>query len=224
MEITFTLKDEDFGAYPEPGPAHRFIPEWFKKLEQRVPDEGTNFPVGTVKKCVPFLEAMTAGYIIPIPVTMRVVAMEDGTTSFSWLDSSLDPIADHSSEQLPGVGEIYKFLSPWVVSVPDGYSVLVTSPLNHRLPFTLFSGVIDLDRYDNEVNFPFTWTQRPFDGVIHAGTPMAHLLPFKREGWEHVHRERTPDEARSARITSKKLSTTGIDGYREHFWQKKDYR
>lgn len=222
--IEFLLKPEDDEVFPPPGPSKNFLPEWYKALEQRVPDNGKDFPVGTVKKCVPFLDAMTAGYIIPLPVSIRVVATDEGV-NISWLDSAMDFINEHSAIQLPGAaGHIFKFMSPWIIRLPEGYSAIFTTPFSHRLPFKLFDGVVDLDTYHNEVNFPFVWTQFPYDGVLHAGTPMAQIIPFKREEWGHEVRVREGAELTLHQRISRKLSAEGIDGYRKHFWRKKIFR
>ena len=49
-------------VWPHPRPASHFIPEEYKKLERL---KGENMHAPTLKMCIPFLDAMTAGYIIP---------------------------------------------------------------------------------------------------------------------------------------------------------------
>ena len=58
------------GAIPPPVPAHKAWPEWLKKLK-RVP-EGANIEDGTVKRCIPFIDIMSKGYIIPLWADLRI--------------------------------------------------------------------------------------------------------------------------------------------------------
>ena len=66
---------KDFGDYevPPPRQAKRYIPDWYKKTPATLPDELS------LKKCIPFLDAMTAGYMIVTHVEMIVQQALDGT-------------------------------------------------------------------------------------------------------------------------------------------------
>ena len=63
------MKIEFFSQYADlidkPVPLSKATPDWFKKFETHMNND-LNDP--TVKKCVPFLDAMLTGYIIPTPV------------------------------------------------------------------------------------------------------------------------------------------------------------
>ena len=50
------------GVWPNPQPASRFIEPAYKNLERFA---NKNLHDSTVKTCIPFLDSMTAGYIIP---------------------------------------------------------------------------------------------------------------------------------------------------------------
>jgi hypothetical protein len=63
-KITFTSPLED--SCPHPKPATHFIPEAFKKFQTE------EYPNDTVKGCMPFLDTFTSGYIIPLPVAIKV--------------------------------------------------------------------------------------------------------------------------------------------------------
>jgi hypothetical protein len=55
---------------PEPKPALRFVPEWYKG-QSGAKDDNWGIPQGfatsTVKRCMPVFDAMTAGYILSAP-------------------------------------------------------------------------------------------------------------------------------------------------------------
>ena len=61
--IKFRANKEYIKHYTEclPIPSRINIPEWFKKLEHNNANK-------TVKGCMPFLDSLTAGYILKMPV------------------------------------------------------------------------------------------------------------------------------------------------------------
>jgi len=62
-KIKFCPIDQEMGkVWPHPKPANHFVPEEYKKLERH---KRGDLQAPTVKTCMPFLDAMTAGYIIP---------------------------------------------------------------------------------------------------------------------------------------------------------------
>jgi hypothetical protein len=70
----------------------------------------------------------------------------------------------------------------WRIKVPTGYSVLFTQPLSRpELSFTCFSGFVDCDRFDMTVNIRFAWTGQIGTFTLPAGTPMAQMIPIRRE-------------------------------------------
>ena len=73
IEFIITNKDH-LDIWPSPKPALKFIPEDYKKLG-RLSNNNLHDP--TVKTCMPFLDAMTAGYIIPFEQDYIVDPTED---------------------------------------------------------------------------------------------------------------------------------------------------
>jgi len=62
-KITFCAVDKNFvDVWPHPKPASKFIPDEYKKLPRFA---NGNMHVPTLKTCIPFLDSLTAGYIIP---------------------------------------------------------------------------------------------------------------------------------------------------------------
>ena len=70
--IEFHAEPEFFGQIPEPFPASRAVPDWLKQL----PVDLQGGP--TIKRCAPFLQAITAGYIIPVPFDFQFTYSSDG--------------------------------------------------------------------------------------------------------------------------------------------------
>ena len=67
------------GFIPDPKPASFFIPKEYKNLKAYMTDS-KKYP--TVKKCIPFLDAYSLGYIIPFPLDIEyrsaTIDPEDG--------------------------------------------------------------------------------------------------------------------------------------------------
>jgi hypothetical protein len=116
-----------------------------------------------------------------------------------------------------------KFINYWSMKVPDGYSALITNPLNRPgQPFTPFSGVVDLDNYFNNVNAPFMWTGGEFEGVIDAGTPIVQVIPFERDSMltDATARPMTEEEKLEVIRTKNEIGSHG-SMYRDRRWQHK---
>ena len=106
-----------------------------------------------------------------------------------------DMISSHSWDQVGNACDLkkfklgktlMKFTNPWTIQTPPGYSVQVKNPANNwSNDIALIEGVVDTDEYYNEVNFPFVWTgSEEGEWIIPRGTPLAHVVPFKREEME----------------------------------------
>ncbi len=150
-------------------------------------------PVRTVKHCPPFVDAMTQGFVLPLPCDVLVA---DGRLSWDWpiprLGASLHPrapIAFHAPAQLSGTpfhapdAVAVKFNLFWTVELEEGWSLFATHPVNRAdLPFRLLSGLVDADRFhDVGILFPAVWTDPSFAGVLPRGTPVAQCIPVRRE-------------------------------------------
>ena len=70
--------EEDWDIIPKPYASRKFIPDWFKAMPMRVGNE-EKLNSSTIKRCVPFLEAMTVGYIIPLAADIEFKTNEDAS-------------------------------------------------------------------------------------------------------------------------------------------------
>lgn len=235
MKIKFT----NVLAVPEqyyPKPASAFVPEWYKDLESYIGGEkkpsGGGQTTGTIKRCMPVFDAISSGYIIPtytdVWITRKVD--EDGNRLPEWYEwSNFEPIQWHPVEQAPNhpnrnghVGSYPKWINPWSIKTPPGYSSLFIQPLHHGGEFTILAGVVDTDVYSAPVNFPFVLNKPDFEGLIPAGTPMAQVIPFKRDSFE-MELGNESDMIDQHKVTAF-LRTKFFDSYKINFRQKKEYR
>lgn len=228
--IEFICDEPELDYFPKPVPASKKIPDWYKKLtthidNQKVYVEGNaNL---TIKKCMPVFDAMTSGYLILLPCDVWVTRNLDGSPNFTW-PIQVKMVTAHSKEQAstitvpPGYGpEFLKWTNPWIVKVPQGWSVLFTQPM-HRddLPFQILSGIVDTDNFKLSVQFPFL-LQKDFVGLIPAGTPVAQIIPVKREEWVAEYSALAPGQK------IKNLETHSVifeNRYKKTFWNKKVFK
>jgi hypothetical protein len=102
--ISFQCDPDDFGVIAEPFPAKAYLPEWFRKLRPVDDQELSVRSNGqTVKRCMPFLDAMTLGWIIPLAASVRLQVADDGkTVQYGWhFDRPM--VSDHQAYQIRGI-------------------------------------------------------------------------------------------------------------------------
>jgi hypothetical protein len=167
----------------EPEPAHEYIPEWYENLDY---EKDTGRYNKTVKSCIPFMEAMTTGWIVPIPHDISLRFGEDGLSIE--IEDNQELLEPHEMDQLGGDDNpmlptaILKFRTPWVARTPEGYSTLFVPPINRaERRWSPYSGIIDTDEYPTTIDAPSLWTQPGFEGTIEKGTPLLQAIPFKRD-------------------------------------------
>lgn len=115
-----------------------------------------------------------------------------------------------------------KWINPWAIKTPPGYSVLFIPPMHRESVFNILPGVVDTDTYEASVNFPFVLKNVAWEGLIPAGTPIAQVIPFKRDEWR-MEFGTEQDYQKQSKI-SLKLRTRFFDSYKNQFRQPKEYR
>lgn len=234
MKITFRAFNSDAGLNGIiPSPASKALPKWFKSISQFIGNnksfdlDSSNNPNLTVKACSPFLDSLIAGYVIYLENDILVKKI-DGEISVQWTRGGNNLVSSHSVEQIDskqipsGFYKIpLKFENSWSIITPKGYSALIVHPLNRTdLPFYTLSGFVDTDDYHLPVNFPFVMRD-DFEGIIEAGTPIAQIIPVKRELWAHKIEE---FDANFSQKNWAKLKSKVFKSYKTQFWKRKDYK
>jgi hypothetical protein len=240
VKIKFTDKSKDptHSEY-HPRPASQCIPDWYKKttshtnnIKNEASLQKTDDYSATIKKCMPVFDAITSGYII---VTNQDLVVKkdagDGSDWYYWpqetaiefhflQQAELHPKnnATESSKSNP----IAKWISPWAISTPPGYSSLFIPPMHRDNPITIFEAIIDTDTYKDSPAFPFKLSDPSFSGTIPAGTPVAQVIPFKREVFSMEVSQREED-IKEAKLTLSLVRSTFFNGYKTKFWTKKEY-
>jgi hypothetical protein len=228
MRITFRCDPALADHLPRPIPARAALPGWLRAMPPTAFSPTHGQDVRTVKQCPPFIDAMTYGFIIPLPCDITV---QNGALSWNWDVPTpsvhahpRSPISFHVPEQVhatplhhPGK-VLVKFNSFWTIQLDPGWSLFATHPVNRDdLPFRLITGLVDADRFsDVGILFPAQWTDPAFTGTLPRGTPVAQCFPVPRTTPELLFEPFTPEAANRYDTTAEALlSKPGI--YRRHY-------
>ena len=221
--IHFLCRPEDDGVIPPPIPAKDYIPRWFRKLPAVDPNRVSTGDTGlTVKRCMPFLDAMTTGWIIPLAATVRLEITETGHTVNAGWDFDRTMVSLHAPHQVAGHPSSHlppcKFHNYWTVVTPPGWSCLFIDPLNRpNGVFETVSGIVDTDTYASEVHFPFFATGEDGLHVIEQGSPLVQVIPFRRSATDLNAEIRAETDAERDTRTRILRNTQAAEGwYREH--------
>jgi hypothetical protein len=211
--------------FPHPYPAYKAVPEWFKSMPL---DNVTGGVLKrTVKNCVPFLDALTCGYIIPLATDIGLSVDESGVLHFESRTIALFDI--HRSNQFPGAPfanfPVVKISNPWLIRTPPGYSTLFLPVLNRfGIPLVPLAGLVETDTFYREVNFPSVLTIGPGTKLtLPRGTPLVQVIPIKRDEFQS---ELVPADAE--KYMDVDLHCLEIpenqNYYKDNAWRKKAYR
>ena len=230
-EIIFTISDEtvNIPLMYYPIPATKSIPEWYKAMvTTRTP--GTTFDIAqtqTIKRCMPVFDAMTIGYLLCLHTDIHI-KQENDEPVISWANNKGDLIAFHFKEQVENYREFKsnslppKYLNPWQIQTEKGYSVLIIPPMHRpKIGIQILEGVVDTDTYTNNIHFPFI-IDEGFEGVIAAGTPIAQMIPIKRDNFKM--RIGGAKERQQGLLVLNAIKSMFLNGYRKLYRQPKNYQ
>ena len=180
-------------VFDKPQKTSSLVPDWYKAQQKYT---GGKFSVGsngnpnhTIKACMPVFDMMTAGYTITLPAD---VYFDNENNDIKWSTDLLSCVESHPHQQFDQLevpdgyrkDVAFKFIQPWIIKTPPGYSTLFIHPTYREdLPFYTLPAIVDTDKHPIMVNFPFLLKEN-FHGLIQYGTPIAQIIPFKRDDWK----------------------------------------
>jgi hypothetical protein len=222
-KLEFVCQPEDHGVIAEPQPAKSVLPDWFRKLPPVDKNHLSKSNNGlTIKRCMPFIDAMTTGWILPLAASVRIEIRDNGCTLDAGWEFDKVMVSNHGPHQIAGHPKQprppCKFHNYWTIKTPPGWSCLFVPPLNRTNDvFECISGVVDTDTYTSLIHFPFI-AHAP-DGVydIEKGTPLVQVIPFRRQdaAVRTVIRKETQEDADS-RVRILRNTLAGDGWYRKH--------
>jgi hypothetical protein len=247
-EIEFSTHEDYFSIEEDyPIPAKLNIPEWFKKLD--------HLPLKkTVKGCMPFLDSLTAGYLLKMPQdfhlkhnfdnendkgekfkdSFHMFGLSEKKEFLNAKNINLNSGTDiHSIMQMEGSPLIkknknlpfYKILNPWKIKTPKGYSCLFIPPMNNSDDrFSIIPGIVDTDTFPNEINFP----------IVINGDKYPELETIIKKGTPYVQVIPFKRESWKMKLKKRKQQETVVSRifyglkllniYKEKYWNKKSWK
>ena len=206
----------------------------------------------TIKRCIPILDSLTLGYGLVTTAEMYVKPYT-GDLNTNVPDCPQEEVVIEAThprrlERIPSLEishhdygqamthplcqnsgqRLRKVFTPWRIMTPPGYSVIITEPLNNPSKYwEIVPGVIDSDQFAPQINFMMVFKDPHFDGIVPAGTPLAQVIPFKRESWSSYISDSEEDAAELERGGLKifaRLNSVFRAPYKKFFWAKKEFK
>lgn len=228
------------GLLKMPNPSIFYTPNWYKtqklfsngenniiKAEKKVEETGNWY--ATYKLCVPIVDSLTAGYTIELPADVLVMNTDKngGYNPFLSWKVNFDVLDGQPGEGLGNYpiptgynGSFFRWKVNWQIITPPGYSLWITHPSHrHELPFFTLNGFVDTDKHPNPLFLPF-FIKNGFEGIIEEGTPIAQIIPIKRETWKSF--DEKYSEQKSINFPNN-VKLNFLRTYKNKYWTKKRY-
>lgn len=187
-----------YECHDKPQPTQKYLPQWFinqtpYQISEDNPD-GNKIKIknrmsnATFKKCVPLLDQMSCGYVVSLWTDILIEKDKD-KIEINWrVDDDVFIQHGKSSSNIPPPygydNVVFKYLTKFKIKTPKGYSVLIKPLFGYNsLPFYPISAIIDTDKSVIDNNIP-CWIRNDVNGIIEKGTPIAQIIPFKRDNWQ----------------------------------------
>jgi len=227
MNILFIKKYSNISDEYKPMPAEKNIPDWYKKItpytgEKNIKED--QMTTATIKKCMPVFDSISAGYLISTYCDIEAIWNNDHY-EYKYFNI-FEPIKSHDSIQAVGYPAsdenrkfVSKFMNAWGIKTPEGYSCLFISPMHRNSFINILPGIVDTDTYNEPVAFPFLVEYCGDNVIIPAGTPIAQVIPFKRDNWS----SKFTDDISLILKSYSLLKSVFFNGYKKFFWKRKQY-
>ena len=231
---------------PPPVPAVSMIPQWYKDAEVFVNKETMGLDIQDpslrapgIKSCMPVFDTLTSGYFLTTWWSIEITSNKLNNLEWKyvekdengeWVDSVVNPamvserVGDMAYTLPRPEGFAHNHMvwqGKWGMKLPKGWSLMVVHP-SHRfdLPFYTIGGIIDADRFSANGNLPW-FIKKGWIGIIEKGTPIAQLIPIKREAW--ISRVIPEKKDKMGRYLAHQVRSVVSGYYRSNIWVKKRY-
>jgi hypothetical protein len=244
-KIRFFLRPDNQFFVEPPVPGSDLIPDWYRKGESfinsetnKVAKKGDLFKTSGMKGCMPFFDSITSGYMLVTWADVEITKNDGGLLEFRYMEPDIfgNPQETNNDYKMiiertgdlghtipRPIGHAHNHMawsSLWGISLPRGWSALITHPMNRfDLPFITMSAIMESDRFSPNGNIPF-FIQEGWTGIIKKGTPFAQIVPIKRSSWISTFSKMTVKDKFLA------ISAREVDYgfYRSKIWVPKKYR
>ena len=246
QSIEFKTDLEGLEEFAPVKPSKYFLPHWFKDMNDYITQDAVHekgkadyfgkkketaikWTSGTVKRCPAIVDLLTEGFIIPMWADFLI---QRDMEILEWDNKGLVQygIEFHSNKQIynwnlkkTDFPEAVKFINPWRIYTPPGYSVMFMPPTyQFEKRFTVLPGIVETDSY-HHVNFPSVWHTTK-DAIIERGTPFIQVIPFKRDDWSHTVSQMNQEDLENDSREKSELQSKFKNSYRKITERIKDGR
>lgn len=207
-------------------PAKEVRVEWMKRQSKEE----------RFQQCPGMMDYASSGYIISAHTDFKIKANKAGImmkiNSFIVASDEVNKTLSPSNFNHNIVDGMYNISSevknnackiplPWGIFTKPGYSCYILPTLMHNTfddNIIAYPGIIDSDTF-HTVNFVFT-VKNPGEYYIPAGTPLLHVIPFKREKIDAICEKASEKEADEYNYT---LVGKAKNYYRRYLSKKKHF-
>ena len=236
MKIEFIARDKYWSEIqPYPKPARSVMPEWYSEAplyysfgskddRLKMTDEGKNM---TFKKCIPLIDGLKSGYIVELRKDLIVQDNQDGQFDIQWNSDDLVITVHNSASNLVEAPygyntQVINYIWNTIIKTPKGYSCLITHPLGFNdTALRMIPAVVDTDKEVLNFHLPM-WIKKDFIGIIKKGTPIAQIIPFKRDNW--TAKNSFLKEGEYEVLAENGFNATMQNHYRDTSWSKKRFK
>lgn len=173
-------------------PAKKLIPNWFRDLSNVV-EYYNNHP--TIKTCPGIVNYLRTGFILRtwidtiIETTQSYIKFlypnNDAPNNYLSTMDAMTFDKDLTEFKKYSHPTVVKWTLGWYCQAPKGYNLLYTPTQYHpNLNFTTIVGITDT-RIDEGLHVQVAWHPTDKSVFIPAGTPIAQIIPIKREECEY---------------------------------------
>lgn len=228
------------GRKPEPALAVR--PSWWDDMPYYTGAFGSeeagfrHKQFSTIKNCPAISDGISFGYMLFSQFDFFVDATDPETLQWAGPEVSIPAYqyAEMTLMHVPGDGNydgfpppvgfnknLVKISSLWSVKTEPGYSLWITNPMYRtNLPLRTIDGVLDSDKMPAVFPLNF-WVRQGFAGTVKAGTPLAQIIPFKREDFTAHYGEVNLQEMEDINDVAKSRFT---NAYKRLDWVRKRFK
>ena len=236
MKIEFIARDKYWSEIqPYPKPARSVMPEGYSEAplyysfgskddRLKMTDEGKNM---TFKKCIPLIDGLKSGYIVELRKDLIVQENKDGQFDIQWNSDDLVITVHNSASNLVEAPygyntQVINYIWNTIIKTPKGYSCLITHPLGFNdTALRMIPAVVDTDKEVLNFHLPM-WLKKDFIGIIKKGTPIAQIIPFKRDNW--TAKNSFLKEGEYEVLAENGFNATMQNHYRDTSWSKKRFK
>jgi hypothetical protein len=233
MAIRFTLPEPLFSGIPNPVPASDIIPDWWADTPVALKDDyGEIKHSGTVRGCMPFLNAMTMGWVLRAPQDLSIRSDGSGLRfDYGDIPDTPDPIKPFTQGQLPRAPDNLpesiiplKLNTYWFIDGHPGSKAWVMPPRNRfqesNNDIYFSSGVYNINStYVDSGIVAFLDPKEGLNLHIKAGTPLAQVMLLDDDGLvDEASVVPMTKEMEHDRDVAKTKMEVSMDQYREELW------